>query len=116
MIFDQIGLTDKEYQLVTLRYAAESLGFVHAEQWDYERVTFDYKMVGQDATYYLRIPAIAIQGEIPKDDTIVKLLTPNLGRYYYPHGVEYEDETFPQSIIDKCNRKLEQLKEILAGK
>lgn len=113
MKFDHVGLADKEITFAEIRHVAENLGFVHAEQWDYERAMFDHKMVIQDATYYLRIPVFATQGEIPKNDTIVKMMDPILGRHYYPHGVEYDDETFPQPIIDKCNAKLEQLKEII---
>ncbi len=108
--FDHIELADKELRFETLRYACESIGLVHAGQWDYERVMFDYKIVNQGNTYYLRVPAYAIKGEIPKEDTIVKLMTPILGKHYYPHGVEYEGEEFPQQIIDKCNKKLELLK------
>jgi hypothetical protein len=107
--FEHIELADKELKFETLRYAAESIGFIHAGQWDYQRVTFDYKIINQGDVYYLRVPAYAVKGDIPKDDTIVKLMTPMLGKHYYPHGVEYEGETFPQPIIDKCNKKLELL-------
>jgi hypothetical protein len=107
--FEQLNIADKEVKFETLRHAAESVGLVHAGQWDYERVTFDYKIVNQGDTYYLRVPAYAIKGDIPHDDAIVKLMTPILGKHYYPHGVEYEGETFPKTIIDKCTKKLELL-------
>lgn len=110
MRFDHIELADKEIKFETLRYACESIGLVHAGQWDYERAMFDYKIVNQDDIYYLRVPVYAIKGEIPKEDSIVKLMTPILGKHYYPHGVEYEGEIFSQQIIDKCNKKLELLK------
>ncbi len=99
-----------------LRHAAESVGLIHAGQWDYERVTFDYKIVNQGDIYYLRVPAYAIEGDIPKDDAIVKLMTPILGKHYYPHGVEYEGETFPKTIVDKCKKKLELLQKNLEAK
>ncbi len=110
MKFDHIDIADKEMKFETLHYAAEQLGFVHAEQWDYERVIFDYKIINKGDVYYFRVPAYAIKGDIPKDDTIVKLMTPVLGKYYYPHGVEYEEETFPEPVVNKCNHKLELLK------
>ncbi|WP_088104976.1 YugN family protein [Halalkalibacter urbisdiaboli] len=110
MKFDHIEIADKELRFETLRHAAESIGLVHAGQWDYQRVTFDYKMVIKDDVYYLRVPAYAVEGEIPHDDAIVKLMTPILGKHYYPHGVEYEGETFPKAIVDKSNKKLELLK------
>ncbi|WP_100404594.1 YugN family protein [Bacillus solitudinis] len=116
MKFDHIEIADKELRFETLRYAAESVGLVHAGQWDYERVTFDYKIINKDDVYYLRVPAYAIKGDIPHDDTIVRLMTPILGKHYYPHGVEYEGETFPKSIVEKCNKKLELLKTNLEAK
>lgn len=113
MNFENSGLADKELQFSTIRYAAESLGFVHAEQWDYERAMFDLKMVHAEGTFYLRVPVIAVDGDIPNDSTIVRVLTPILGKHYYPHGVEYEDEHFPEGIVNKCTTKLEQLKNAL---
>ncbi|NEU29496.1 hypothetical protein GN156_01670 [bacterium LRH843] len=116
MKFDQVGLSDKEYTFESIRYACESVGLVHAGQWDYERATFDHKIVNQGDIYYLRVLAYAVKGDIPSSDAVVKLLTPILGKHYYPHGVEYEGETFPQSVLDKCNRKLEMLKKALEEK
>ncbi|WP_017727169.1 YugN family protein [Halalkalibacterium ligniniphilum] len=110
MKFEEYGFAGKELKFELLRHAAESNGFIHAGQWDYERVMFDYKILNQDDVYYLRVPAYAIKGDIPKDDTIVQMMTPILGKHYYPHGVEYEGEEFPEVIINKCKQKLELLK------
>ncbi|WP_059104730.1 YugN family protein [Shouchella shacheensis] len=100
---------EKELKFSILHFAAESVGFIHADQWDYERAIFDYKMVHHDGTFFLRVPAYAVQGDIPRDSTIVQVMPPILGKHYYPHGVEYEGETFPQAVIDKCKSKLELL-------
>jgi len=115
MKFENVGLAEKECDFDTLRYACESLGLVHAGQWDYERVSFDYKYVDKvdDSVYYLRVQAYAIKGEIPKSNAVVKLLMPLLGKHYYPHGVEYEGETFPKHIVDNATKKLTQLNEKL---
>lgn len=114
MKFENIGLADKEVQFSTLQFAAESVGLVHAGQWDYERVSFDWKIESheENVTYYLRVQGYAIEGEIPHEDAKVKLITPVLGKHYYPHGVEY-DEEFPKNIVEKCTKKLEQLKQNL---
>ncbi|MBU8907148.1 YugN family protein [Desertibacillus haloalkaliphilus] len=114
MKFENIGISDQEMKLSKLQYAAESVGFVLAGQWDYERVSFDYKFEDQveNAVYYLRVQAYAIEGETPKSNAVVKLLDPVLGRHYYPHGVEY-DEDFPSKIVSKATKKLETLKEQL---
>lgn len=107
--FTETNLENKELPFSIVHYAAETLGFVHAEQWDYERVMFDYKIVHHDGTFYLRIPAYAVKGDMPHPSTTVKLMTPILGKYYYPHGVEYGEETFPQAVLDKCRTKLTSL-------
>ncbi|MEB1809955.1 MAG: YugN-like family protein [Bacillaceae bacterium] len=115
MKFENLQFEGKEIKFSTLQFAAESVGLVHAGQWDYERVTFDYKIETHETnvTYYLRVPAYAIEGDIPSPDAKVKLLTPILGKHYYPHGVEY-DEDFPKNIVDKCNKKLQLFNEKLA--
>ncbi|PRO64748.1 YugN family protein [Alkalicoccus urumqiensis] len=79
-------------------------------QWDYERITYDYKIVDQvkNEIYYFRIPALVHTGEIPNDSAQVKMYTPYLGKHYYPHGVEY-DEVFPERIVEKCSKKLDVL-------
>lgn len=114
MNFENVGLTDLEVKFATLQYVAEKLGFVHAGQWDYERVSFDYKIPSneENVTYYLRVQGYAIEGEVPNEDAKIKLLTPILGKHYYPHGVEY-DEEFSKNIVDKCTKKLNELKEKL---
>lgn len=112
MSFENVGLADLEVKFSVLQLAAESVGFVFASQWDYERVTFDYKIPGneENVTYYLRVQGYAIEGEVPDPDAKIKLLNPILGKHYYPHGVEY-DEEFSKNITDKCTKKLEELKE-----
>ncbi|BAB06325.1 YugN family protein [Halalkalibacterium halodurans] len=110
MKFEQFQFEGREVRFESLRHAAESAGFIHAGQWDYERVTFDLKIVHQEDIYYLRVPAYAIKGDIPHDDCVVRMLTPILGKHYYPHGVEYDGEDFPEPIVNRCTKKLEQIK------
>ncbi|MFC5712290.1 YugN family protein [Thalassorhabdus alkalitolerans] len=107
MKIEGFDIQEQEVSFGKLHMVIEENGFVHSEQWDYERVTFDYRFLdkAEDATYYLRIPAYSVSGEIGKEDTRVKLMTPYLGRHYYPHGVEY-DEEFPEKIVNKCKQKL----------
>lgn len=84
---------------------------VRAGQWDYERVTYDHKFVIQEGTYYLRIPGYAIEGDVGSGKALIQLMTPLLGKHYYPHGVEYgEDEVFPASLVKQCNQILEAVK------
>lgn len=90
--------------------------FIKGEAWDYERVTFDYKIPSSEkgVTYYVRIQGYALEGDIDKGDAVVKLLTPLLGKHYYPHGIEYgEDENFPTSLIERATNLVSRAKEAL---
>ncbi|RKD75483.1 YugN-like protein [Sinobaca qinghaiensis] len=115
-------ITDYEFEGTQITFGRlhriiKDAGFIHAGQWDYERVTFDYKFFDRtdDATYYLRIPAYAVEGDIPAEDTVVQILTPYFGRHYYPHGIEY-DEEFPEKIIQKCRDKTKAVWDVLKTK
>ncbi|ARI77599.1 YugN family protein [Halobacillus mangrovi] len=83
----------------------ESNGFILGGSWDYERVTYDYKLNApeKNITYYIRIQGYAVEGDVDKGDAVIRLLPPLLGRHYYPHGVEYgEQEGFSSGIIEKA--------------
>ena len=72
--------------------------------WDYERMTFDRRFDVREGTFYLRVFAVAKSGIIGSGDAIITLLKPALGKYYYPHGVEYENEVFPAHLVKKAKR------------
>jgi hypothetical protein len=105
MKFEHVELEGKIMNFADLDEIMVAAGF--DSQWDYERITYDYKIIDlvRNDTYYFRVPALVQQGEIPKDNAKVQLMHPYLGKHYYPHGVEY-DEVFPENIIDKCNKKI----------
>lgn len=115
MKFEETGFTGKEVEFSVAEHALTEAGFAHAGQWDYERVTFDYKFEDEvsNTVYYLRVQAYATKGDIPSATSVIKFLDPILGKHYYPHGVEYNDEEFPKHIIDKSNKKLEQVSTLL---
>ena len=115
MKFQETGLTGREVEFSVAEHILAEAGFVHAGQWDYERVTFDYKfddLVNNDV-YYLRVQAYAVKGEIPSSSCVIKFLDPILGKHYYPHGVEYAGESFPKHIVDKSSKKLDQVTALL---
>ncbi|WP_369902908.1 YugN family protein [Bacillus manliponensis] len=88
--------------------------FVLAGQWDYERVTYDYKFEVLQHVYYLRIRGVAAKGDIGGSHAEVKLLAPLLGKHYYPHGVEYgADETFPTNVLQKSEQLLQNIEKEL---
>ncbi len=110
MKFEETGLEGVSIEFHALEDIMENAGFHYV--YDYERVTFDYKIIDQvkDDIYYFRVQAFATDGEVPNPHSTVKLMKPILGKHYYPHGIEY-DEEFSQKIIDKCNKKLKNITE-----
>lgn len=115
MKIENTGIENQTAELSRLDELMESLGFVRAGQWDYERVTYDRKFEMKGDVYYLRVQGYAIEGEVDTRYAVIKLLTPLLGKHYYPHGVEYgEGENFPSSLISQCQSLLAQVKEGLA--
>ncbi|MDQ0159209.1 YugN family protein [Alkalibacillus salilacus] len=98
-----------------LTHVLEQNGFVLAGQWDYERATYDLKIESpeKNITYYLRLRGIAIEGDVDKGTALIQLLPPLLGKHYYPHGVEYGDEDFPNNVIDRSERVLSKVEQDL---
>ena len=64
----------------------------------------------KNVTFYLRVQGYAVEGDVDKGNAVIKLLTPILGKHYYPHGIEY-DEEFPKNIVQKCEQILSNVKE-----
>ncbi|MGC4375511.1 YugN family protein [Fictibacillus sp. Mic-4] len=114
MKFEDTGLTGKVFQFSFLEHIMHKHAIIRAGQWDYERITYDYKF--EDMTngdvYYLRVPCRVIEGVTEQPHAKVEILTPYLGKHYYPHGVEY-DEEFPKAIVDRCRKILNAVKEDL---
>jgi hypothetical protein len=110
MKFEESGLNGKVVEFSLLEHVMESHGIIRAGQWDYERITYDYKF--EDMTngdvYYFRIPCHVLEAETETPHAKVELGTPYLGKHYYPHGVEY-DEEFPKHVTNQCNKLIEAL-------
>ena len=116
MKLENTGIEDRVMDLKTLDHIMGKNAFIRAEQWDYERVTYDYKINTQEkgATYYIRIQGYATEGDVDLGDAKIKLLTPIIGKHYYPHGVEYgENEVFPNHLVKSCEQVLAALKKDL---
>ncbi|MGM8214354.1 YugN family protein [Bacillaceae bacterium W0354] len=109
------GIKDTVLDLQPLTYIMESNGFVLAGQWDYERVTYDYKINSPEVnvTYYLRVRGISLEGDVDSGKAVIKLLDPILGKHYYPHGVEYGEDEIPANIKEKAERILNKVSDQL---
>ena len=86
-------------------------GLVREGQWDYERVTYDRKFELKEGVFYLRVRGHSVEGDIGAHRATIQLMTPLLGKHYYPHGVEYgEGENFPTSLVNQCKKILDEVK------
>lgn len=74
--------------------------------WDYDRMTFDRRFDVREGRFYLRLFCDAISGDVGAHDATLKVLKPALGKYYYPHGVEYTEEVFPSHLVKDCEQIL----------
>lgn len=74
-------------------------------------MTFDKRFDLREGRYYLRVFCNAISGDVGNRSAVLKINKPALGKYYYPHGVEYdEDEVFPVHLVKECEEILENVK------
>jgi hypothetical protein len=110
MKFENTGLEKKKADLIRLDELMLAYGLVRAGQWDYERVTYDRKFDLKEGVYYLRVFGYAVEGDVGADKAVIQLMTPALGKHYYPHGVEYgADENYPKTLVSQCEKILTDL-------
>lgn len=114
MKFEDTSIEEVTITFRELEEIMETVGLVRGGHWDWERVTYDYKFENQSNgdVFYLRVPGIAVQGEIEQANAKIQLKTPYLGKHYYPHGVEY-DEEFPEYVVNTCKERLSLLEKLL---
>jgi hypothetical protein len=111
MRFENNGYEQLKADLNRLDEVMKEKGLIRAGQWDYERVTYDKKFELREGVYYLRVRGYAIKGDVGARKAVIQLMPPLLGKYYYPHGVEYgDDEEYPQTLVNQCKTILETLK------
>lgn len=114
MNVENTGLQKMQCDLKKLEHIANKYGLTRDEHWDYERITFDRKFELPEGVYYLRLQGVAVKGDIGANKATIELLTPILGKHYYPHGVEYgDDEVYPTSLVNKCKEVLNNIKTVL---
>jgi len=117
MKLENLEIEDLVLDLKPLDHIMGKHAFIRAGQWDYERVTYDYKIGSKEKniTYYIRIQGYAIEGDVDKGNAVIKLITPLLGKHYYPHGVEYgEEENFPENLVERAKNLVSNVKEEIA--
>ncbi|MGL4819905.1 MAG: YugN family protein [Bacilli bacterium] len=117
MIIKNVPFENTEIHVTLLDEALESLGFERPSNWDYERVSYDFKYEILDEVFYLRVQGYAIKGDVGNNSAVIRLLQPILGKHYYPHGVEYgEDEVFPTEVLQHSENLIAEAHKRIAEK
>lgn len=116
MYFENKTLEDIVVDQAVLVDIMEKNGLECHGAWDYDRMTFDKRFDIKEGRYYLRVFCTAISGDCGNNTATLKILKPALGKYYYPHGVEYgDDEVFPTHLVKKCEDILANVKKDFAA-
>lgn len=110
MKFENTGLESAKVELNRLDELMAGYGLIREATWDYDRVTYDRKFELREGVFYLRVQGFA-EGDVGAHKAEIKLITPLLGKYYFPHGVEYgAGEEFPSSLVSQCEKILADIK------
>ncbi|MCP1143911.1 YugN family protein [Lysinibacillus endophyticus] len=114
MYFDNKTLENITAPQEVLVSVMEKNGLECHGAWDYDRMTFDKRFDLKEGRYYLRVFCSAISGDVGNKSAVLTIGKPAIGKYYYPHGVEYEDEVFPKHLVKECEQILASAKKQFA--
>src|SRR5699024_2675143 len=114
MKLENLGIDDLVLDLKPLDHIMGKHAFIRAAQWDYERVTYDYKIGSKEKniTYYIRIQGYASAGHVDLGNAVIKRMSTRLLKHHLPHGVQYdEEENFPEKIVARAKNLISNLTE-----
>ncbi|MCM3718731.1 YugN-like family protein [Fictibacillus phosphorivorans] len=80
-----------ENEFIALNEAEDVLkkmGFSYGGNWDYDHGYFDYKLDDEVGYTFLRIPFIAVEGELDRRDTTIQMGEPFLLAHKYQIGLD----------------------------
>jgi hypothetical protein len=125
-------LEGQTFKLYTLEQQLKPLGYVIGGNWDYDRGSFDYKMADDAGYQFLRIPFIAVDGQLDSNGVTVELGKPYLLSHQYQSGLddhahvgsmnasvnqfsepEDPDATFPEKYISSGKALVKELEQRL---
>lgn len=120
MRIENTGVEEIEIDLKPLDHIMGKHAFIRAGQWDYHRLTYDYKIDSKEknVTYYIRIQGVTTEGNVDSNHAVIKLMTPLIAKHYYPHGLYYGDEEdfsdeFVARATDLVQRVVNEVKEFV---
>ncbi|MEI7027182.1 YugN family protein [Paenibacillus sp. y28] len=113
MIIEQSEVKGLTTDLYHLDKAADSIGFVRW-QWEYNRATYDYKIVHNSQEFYLRVNTRVTEGKMESPDTLLVLEDAYIGVTTFPHGLDY-NSPIPDPVLQASKQKLTELKKKLSA-
>lgn len=82
------SIEGRQFPLIELENKLKPLGYVIGGGWEYDRAFFDYKIDDNGTYQYLRVPFIAVEGEIGEKGVVVKLGRPFVLAHEYNSGLD----------------------------
>src|SRR5699024_12618900 len=94
MNLEDMGIGNAVLEIKPLDHLMGKHAFIRAGQWDYERVTYDYRIDSQEkgVTYYIRIFGEAIEGDVDSRNEVIQLKTTVIGKLYDKTGLVYGEK------------------------
>lgn len=80
----------ERFDLFDLEKALKPIGYSIGGNWDYDRGFFDYKIDDSNGDQYLRIPFIAVDGQLDAPKCTVAMGRPFLLLHQYEAGLDEE--------------------------
>lgn len=114
MYFENTQLEDLKVSQEVLTSVMAKYGLECHGAWDYDRMAFDRCYDVKEGRFYLRVFCNAVSGDVGAHDATLNILKPVIGKYYYPHGVEYTDEVFPAHLVKECETVLAKVRNELS--
>src|SRR5699024_4997921 len=112
MKIENTGIDNKVVDILALNRIMGVHAFILGESWDYDRVTYDYRINSQEknVTYYIRVQGEALEGDVDTKTAVIKLKTLLPRRHYYSHAIEYgNEENFPKNLVERVNTIVSEL-------
>ncbi|SFA43052.1 YugN-like family protein [Anoxybacillus pushchinoensis] len=81
-------LEGKTFLLNVLEQQLKPLGYVIGGNWDYDHGSFDYKMADDVGYQFLRLPFVAIDGQLDSYGATVELRRPYVLCHKYQRGLD----------------------------
>lgn len=115
MYFENTQLENVKVDQEVLSTVMGKFGLECHGAWDYDRMAFDRCYDVREGRFYLRVFCNAVSGDVGAHNATLNINKPAIGKYYYPHGVEYTDEVFPGHLVKECEKVLADVRKELTA-